>query len=147
MSAAQSSTPQFPNTVRFDTIEVGQSLGPVTHHVTAEMIRAYTESTGDLHPDYLGAAPIAPPAMATIFSTRLMGRVGIDRPSGGIHAKQEYEFLAPLRAGQTVTTTGRVVEKTVRRGRNYVVYEALSVDESGRAIARCRVTQIFAASA
>ena len=138
---------QFPNAVRFDRIEVGQTLGPVQHHVTAEMIRRYAESVGDAHPSYAGASPVAPPAMATIFSTRLMGRVGIDRPSGGIHAKQEYEFLAPLRAGQTVTTTGSVVEKTVRRGRNYVVYETLSVDESGRAIARCRVTQIFAPTA
>ena len=134
----------FPNALRFADLQVGETLGPVTHHVTAEMIRHFGLATGDAHPDYQGEAPIAPPAMATIFSTRLMGRVGIDRPSGGIHARQEYEFLSPLRAGQRVTTTGRVVEKTVRRGRNYVVYETLMVEEAGRPIARCRVTQIFA---
>ncbi len=134
----------FPNALRFADLRVGQTLGPVTHHVTAEMIRRYASSTGDAHPDYQDQSPIAPPAMATIFSTRLMGRVGIDRPSGGIHARHEYEFLAALRAGQRVTTTGRVVEKTVRRGRNYVAYETLTVDGAGRPIARCRVTQIFA---
>jgi len=133
----------FPNALRFDDLREGRTLGPVAHHVTAEMIRRYAESTGDTHPDYAGPAPLAHPAMATIFSTRLMGRVGIDRPGGGIHAKHEYEFLAPLRAGQTVTTTGRVVSKELRRGRRYVVYETLTVDESGRAIARCRVTQIM----
>lgn len=82
--------------------------------------------------------------MATIFSTRLLGRVGIDRPSGGIHAGHEYEFLAPLRAGQKATTTGTVLEKTARRGRQYVIYETLTVDEAGTPIARCRVTSILA---
>ncbi len=133
----------FPHAIRFDALQVGQRLGPVTHHVTAEMIRRFSAAAGDADPDYAGGAPIAPPAMATIFSTRLMGRVGIDRPSGGIHAKQEYEFLALLRAGQTVTTSGTVLEKSVRRGRNYVRYETLTVDESGTPIARCRETQIL----
>ena len=134
---------------RFEDIEVGDRLGPVQHHVTAQMIREYGQATGDKHLWHTDGAPpfaeaVAYPAMATIFSTRLMGRSGIDRPSGGIHAKHEYEFLGAVRAGQTLTTTGQVVEKYIRRERKYVVCDSLTVDESGRPVARCRVTQILA---
>jgi len=133
----------------FEEIKVGDKLGPVQHHVCAQMIEDYAQATGD---DQLwhsgGASPfaeaVAHPAMATIFSTRLMGRSGIDRPSGGIHAKHEYEFLGAVRAGQTLTTTGQVVEKYIRRERKYVVCDSLTVDEGGRPIVRCRFTQILA---
>lgn len=135
-----------PVALKWDDVVIGQPLGPVQHHVTERMIRDYAEATGDKHLWHVGGAPpfggaVAHPAMATIFSTRLLGRSGIDRPSGGIHAKHEYEFLAPVRAGQTLTTTGRIVEKYIRRERKYVVCDALTVDEAGRPVARCRYTQ------
>ena len=132
--------------VRFEDVNVGDELGPVKHHVTESMIREYAEATGDMQPWHTRGAPpyagvIGHPMMATIFSTRLLGRSGIDRPSGGIHAKHEYEFHGAVRAGQTVVTTGRIIEKYERRGRKYVVCESLTVDESGRPIARCKYTQ------
>ncbi len=135
-----------PVALKWDDVAVGQPLGPVRHRVTARMIRDYAEATGDKHLWHAGGAPpfgetVAHPAMATIFSTRLLGRSGIDRPSGGIHAKHEYEFLGAVRAGQTLTTTGRIVEKYIRRERKYVVCDALTVDETGRPVARCRYTQ------
>ena len=131
--------------ILFDDIQVGQTLGPVVHDVSADLVRRYAEATGDASMDFSGPAPAAPPSMATIFSTRLMGRVGIDRPAGSIHAKQEYRLLAPLIAGQDVTTTGEVVEKYEKRGRLYVIFETLTVDSNQQHIASCRVTSILAA--
>ncbi len=132
--------------LKWDEVAVGDKLGPVQHRVTAHMIRDYAKSTGDLHRWHLDGVPhfpaaVAHPAMATIFSTRLLGRSGIDRPSGGIHAKHEYEFLGLVRAGQTLTTSGTIAEKYIRRERRYVVCDALTVDETGRPIVRCRYTQ------
>ena len=132
--------------MRFEDVYVGQALGPVEHHVTEQMIRDYAEASGDTQPWHTQGAPpydglIGHPAMATIFSTRLLGRSGIDRPSGGIHAKHEYEFLGAVKAGQTVVTSGKIIEKYERRGRKYLVCEALTVDEAGRPIARCKYTQ------
>lgn len=139
----------IPAAAKFADITIGQSFGPVHHHVTRRMIQEYAEAAGDKHLWHTdGCAPfpavIAHPAMATIFSTRLMGRSGIDRPSGGIHAKHEYEFLGAVRAGQTLTTTGCVVDKYVKRERKYVVCDSLTVDETGRPVVRCRYTQILA---
>ena len=139
----------LPSQLHWDDVAVGSTLGPVHHHVTEKMIRQYAECTGDVHLWHTNGAPpfggiIAHPAMATIFSTRLMGRSGIDRPSGGIHAKHEYEFLGPVQAGQILATTGVVADKYLRRGRKYIVCDSVTKDETGRAIARCRFTQVMA---
>lgn len=126
----------------YDRIEPGMVLGPVKHQLTVEYVRDYCLATGRAWDDG-SAGRAAPGAMATIFSTALLGDAGVNRPSGGIHAKQTYHYLAPLRVGSEVTTTGRVIERFIRNERKTVVYEALTVDESGRALARCVVTSII----
>jgi 3-hydroxybutyryl-CoA dehydratase len=138
--------PPILRPLKWDGVVVGDKLGPVQHRITARMIRDYAESTGDIHQWHIDGAPhfpdaIAHPAMATIFSTRLLGRSGIDRPSGGIHARHEYEFLGLICAGQTLTTTGTITEKYIRRERKYLVCDSLTVDEAGRPVVRCRYTQ------
>ena len=131
----------------FAALEVGEDLGSVVHDVTPELVRDYAESTGDTHGWHTGGdspfgEAVAHPALATIFSTRLLVHSGYEHSSGGIHAKQEYEFLAPMRIGARVTTRGTVTEKYIRNGRNYIVYETCSVDELGVDLARCVVTII-----
>jgi hypothetical protein len=127
----------------YDTIEVGMALGPVEHALTPEAVRDYLVATG--HPAGAETSPPveAPGTMSTIFSTALLGDAGVNRPSGGIHAKQSYRFLAPMRVGGRITTTGRVVDKFIRNGRKTVVYEAVSVDEQGHETARCTVSSII----
>lgn len=128
----------------YDAIQPGQALGPVEHEVTAEMVRDYGIATGDPGPGPgEDGEPLAPPAMVTIFSTALLGDASVNRPSGGIHAKQAYRFLAPLRVGSRVTTRGRVLEKFIRNGRKTIVYEAITCDERGVEVARCIVTSII----
>jgi acyl dehydratase len=132
----------------YDAIQIGQELGPVEHHVKAEMVRDYARATGDAGAAMSGESspdgvPLAHPAMATIFSTALLGDASANRPSGGIHARQEYRFLAPLRVGARVITSGRVLEKYIRNGRKTVVYESRTVDERGVEVARCVVTSIL----
>jgi len=126
----------------YDSIQVGRTLGPVVHELTPEYVRDYRVATGADAPVAAGVGSVAPGTMTTIFSTALLGDAGVNRPSGGIHAKQQYRYLAPLRVGSRVTTTGRVIEKFIRNGRKTVVYEALTVDEQGRELARCTATSI-----
>ncbi len=131
----------------YDSVEVGQELDPVEHHVTAEMVRDYAEATGDRSPWHTGAESpfgeaVAHPALVTVFTTAVLERSAKGGPSGGIHAKQEYEFLAPIRIGSTITTRSTVTEKFIRKGRKTVVYQSESVDERGVTVARCRVTNL-----
>ena len=59
-----------------------------------------------------------------------------------IWAKSEHEFLKPMKIGTRVTIRGRVVDKYVKRGRNYVVSEYETVDETGEVLMRSRETGI-----
>lgn len=59
---------------------------------------------------------------------------------GYLHAKHEYEMLNPARPGKKIKVTGRIVDKYVKRGREYVTVEALSVDEDGTPLLRARGT-------
>ncbi len=59
-----------------------------------------------------------------------------------IWAKSEHEFLKPMRIGSKIFIRGKVVDKYVKRGRNYVVSEFEAVDETGEVLMRSRETSI-----
>jgi acyl dehydratase len=132
----------------YDTIEHGQRLGTLVHEITPAFVADYCRATGDAHAWHGQGAPpfgtpIAPTAMANIFSILVFGIPGTHRPSGDLHARQEYEFLAPIRVGETITTTGFLVEKYTRKGRKWVVFDTHSTDTAHRLVARCRVTLVI----
>ena len=59
-----------------------------------------------------------------------------------IWAKSEHEFLKPMNMGSKIFIRGKVVDKYVKRGRNYVVSEFETYDESGELLMRSRETSI-----
>ncbi len=61
----------------------------------------------------------------------------------GLHAKMHFEFLEPVRPGMRVRSRGRVIDKYVRRGRQYMVPEYVTEDEHGTALVRGQFTQML----
>src|SRR5262249_42656393 len=62
---------------------------------------------------------------------------------GNLHARQEWELFAPLTLGQTIHTRCTVVERYLKRNREYVVNEVLITDPEGRWLQRSRTHQSF----
>ncbi len=130
----------------YETLAEGQTLPPLRSEVTPAFVADYRHAIGD--PDD-GAPPTAlpltdvPPAVVTIFTTDVMGRSGIDRPSGGIHFKHRYRYLAPIRLGATIVTTGQVARKFLRDGRKVLVFETACRDAVYGPVAECTVTMIY----
>ena len=62
---------------------------------------------------------------------------------GNLHARQEWQLFAPLTIGATVRTRSTVVERYLKRGREYVVNEVLVTDDAGRWLQRSRTHQSF----
>jgi acyl dehydratase len=60
----------------------------------------------------------------------------------GIWAKSEHEFLKPMKVGSKVFIRGKVADKYIKRGREYVVTEYQAVDENGEVLLRSRETGI-----
>ena len=62
----------------------------------------------------------------------------------GLHAKMQYEFVEPIRAGMRVRTRGKVIDKYEKRGRHYMVTEFATRDEAtGTVLVRGQFTQML----
>jgi hydroxyacyl-ACP dehydratase HTD2-like protein with hotdog domain len=65
-------------------------------------------------------------------------------PEGkGIWAKQEFEFIRPLRVGKKIKITGKITDKTHKRGRDHISFEFLVAEEDGTEVMRMRTVHAF----
>jgi 3-hydroxybutyryl-CoA dehydratase len=92
--------------------------------VTETDVYLYAGITGDLNPAHINAAYAA----QTFFKTRIAHGmltggfistvIGTILPGpGSIYIRQELNFLAPVRMGDTITARAEVVEKNVEKNR------------------------------
>jgi acyl dehydratase len=64
---------------------------------------------------------------------------------GNLHARQEWQLFAPIRAGTTLATRSTIVERYRKRDRDFVVNEVDYCDGDGRLLVRSRTHQSFLA--
>jgi len=105
-------------------LEVGDELGPVEYTMSRFIAREYGHAN-ELHQScFQGLTDaIAPPTLVHIDKLRLYK---IACPAGaGPHARIHYEFdaeiHAPVRVGMRVRSSGKVVLRYEKKGREYVV--------------------------
>jgi N-terminal half of MaoC dehydratase len=94
----------------------------------------------------IGADPNdgVPPTYAAVYSLgvtapRLFGdeEAAIDF-AHLLHAEQEFEWTRHPRAGETVTSVGRVASDTARRGIRFVTFETDTTDAHGAPVCKSR---------
>ena len=123
--------------IPFESIHVGEELGPVDNLVSEDVVRQYCEDWADSNPWYSGPSPfggpVAPPAyMAGLTCFRLLGSKFNARATIG--AQTAYRVLAPLPVGQHMITRGTIADKYIKRGLEYVVITSTSYAEDGTAV-------------
>jgi acyl dehydratase len=85
---------------------------------------------------------IAPPTL--LGNQALLMRHSRYLVNAGLHAKMQFEFLEPLRAGMRVRSYGKVIDKYERRERHYMVTEFETRDEeTGAVLVRGQFTQMI----
>ncbi|MBI2849073.1 MAG: MaoC family dehydratase N-terminal domain-containing protein [Chloroflexi bacterium] len=137
----------------YNEIEVGQVFTGPAYTLTKESIDKYINAVEETNPIYgedkaakeAGLAEaIAPPTTVAIFTrpSFVLSPEG-KLPPGSIHAKQEFEFLGLIRSGDTLTTTGKVVDKYIRRERNYLVIQTTTVNQRGEVVSVGKITGIW----
>lgn len=137
---------------------VGQDLGIERHSITPELVRWYIDTIGDNHPWYTGTSPFGGPvAPALLIHNPAYGGQGdggglrrserwyLPNRYGNLHAKQQWEFFRPVPVGETLTSRAIIVDRYLKRDREFVTAEATLLDGSDRATARVRSTQSFLA--
>jgi acyl dehydratase len=124
-------------------VHVGRDLGGRTVTIGAADVAHYERGTGG--PTALPARDETALAPALLFHSEVYRSLAWYLPNvfGNLHARQEWELFAPLAVGATVRTRSTVVERYVKRNREYVVNEVLITDEAGRWLQRSRTHQSF----
>jgi len=141
---------------------IGRLLSTGTATVAAEHIGAFARALGDLNPRYLdpreagGSGPcggiVAPPTYPIAFMTQAMAggmdtflELGLNFMTL-VHGEQEFEYLRPVRAGETLALTGRVADIYEKSGSSgtldFVVLETEARDTEGELVFFSRNTLI-----
>jgi acyl dehydratase len=129
-------------------VYVGRDCGGADFEVTRELIDNYIASTGDDHPWYHGDSPLggalAPALLLHSAAFRTSRDWYLPNLYGNLHARQEWQGFAPLRAGDKLRSRIVVVDRYVKRDRDYVVIECpLGLASTGQIVQRSRTHQSF----
>ena len=129
-----------------DEVRVGLDLGGHEYEITPELVRDYIEGVDDSQPWYTGASPFGGPvAPALILHSEVYRFGGWYLPNvwGNLHARQEWEFFAPIMVGDRVMTRSTIIDRYIKRERDYVVNEVQLIGPEGRLLMRGRTHQSF----
>jgi acyl dehydratase len=135
-------------TALFDAgeIYVGRDFGTFEFAITPELVRNYIAGTGDDNPWYTQDSPLGGPiAPALILHSAPFRTLDWYLPNlyGNLHAREECEFFEPAMVGERLTSRSLIVDRYLKRDREYVVNETLIFNAAGRLVTRLRVHQSF----
>lgn len=123
----------------FDTIPIGFEMGPFELLLDHDTVRAYMEVVQWQATEIAEKSQVAPPGMTVIHHAKMKFQARPDLKAA-IWAKTEHEFIKPMRIGSKVSIRGIVVDKYIKRGRNYLVTEYETKDENGELLMKSRET-------
>ncbi len=136
------STP-FTNDDRY----VGRGYGSFEYHITPELIATYVASTGDDNPWYRGDSPLGGPVAPALIIHSAVYKPATEwylpKIYGNLHARQEWENFAPVMVGDTLRARRLIVERYLKRDREYVVCEVIVTNSAGLIVSRSRTHQSF----
>lgn len=125
---------------------VGRDYGGDEYAITPELVATYIAGTGDDNPWYRDDSPLGGPiAPALILHSAVYRTLEWYLPNiyGNLHARQEWELFAPVMVGETIRTRSLIVERYVKRDREYVVNEVIVTNAAGNVVSRSRTHQSF----
>jgi hypothetical protein len=114
-----SSGPRRPPSSAWAALQPGQTLGPLRLTVSSAANERYWRAAGADHPR-LRAGALYPPIAANL--TILCFQLTV--PDAMIQTRQRLRCHRSAPAGGELVTTGRVVDRYEKRGREYVDIEA-----------------------
>jgi acyl dehydratase len=135
-------------------VYVGRDYGRNDFVLDREAVATYCDAVDDHNPIYSGPSPFGGPvAPATVRHSDVYDHRDperLDAPAwylpalvGNLHARQEFEFFAPVMVGDAVHTRSFISDRYAKRGRDYVVNEVLYFSADDALVARGRTHQSF----
>ena len=132
----------------WESMEIGEEFGPVEGILSDLKLKAHAFAVDDFDPWYFQTSPFGgrighPTLLATDILMLFTLNYDANPPTfqGGLHARNELEFIRPVFVGQKVTITGKTTEKYQKRAQNYRVLAGEVRDEAGQMCLRMRATE------
>ena len=132
--------------ISYDVLVVGEEFRSDDRLIRPEDVEAYAFAVEDRDPWFFGPGPFGGPV---VHPTLLANQALFLRHSryvvpAGLHARMTFEFVRPIPLGTRARTTGRLVDKYVRRDKPYMVTEYRTVDEAnGDVLVQGRFVQML----
>src|SRR4029077_13525033 len=131
---------------------IGRVLSTGSATVSAEHVADFARALDDPEPAYRAADAVAPPTYPIAFMTQAMAggmdtflELGLNFMTL-VHGEQEFEYARPIRAGETLTLTGRIADIYEKAGStgvlDFVVLETEARDAGGALVFFSRNTLI-----
>lgn len=125
----------WPGTRDLFSAYVGEELLTIEFTVTEDMVLTNAWANDDYNPWYLEDSPfggrIISPAYLASFDIRVFYGHYAYPAGGSLYAKEELEYLGPVRVGVTYKMTGRILDIYQRKGRTFFVAGIDVVDDAG----------------
>lgn len=125
----------------YEDIPIGMDLGTFELTLDGKTVKDTIELV-QWQPKLLVEKGFLPPGV-TISQHARMNLAALPEMKVSIWAKSEHEFIKPMRLGGKIFIHGTIVDKYVKRGRNYMVADYETVDEAGEVLMRSRETGIY----
>jgi hypothetical protein len=125
----------------FEAIPIGMDIGTLEMTLDEETVKNRIELV-QWQAKGLAEKGFAPPGL-TISHQARMKFEALPEMRVSIWAKSEQEFLKPMKLGSKIFISGKVVDKYVKRGRNYLVTDLETADEAGEVLLRSRETAVY----
>ena len=133
-----------------DTKFIGKTYPSHTYEVGKEKIKEYAKAIKNFDPHYLDddfakkskyGTIIAPPTFAVVFGAYLIEPVFLDKDLNLnipmiVHGEQELEFLEVVRAGDSITTSAKIIDIKNKEKLDVISVEINSKNQHGRLVSR-----------
>ena len=125
----------------YEAIPIGMDLGTFEITLDETTVQDITKLV-QWHSKGLIEKGFLPPGI-TISQHARMNFEALPAMKVSIWAKSEHEFLKPMKLGGKIFIHGKIVDKYIKRGRNYMVADYETTDETGEILMRSRETGIY----
>ncbi len=126
----------------WEALPIGLQMGPLEIVLDNKTVKERADLVQWENREPLDILGFAPPGI-TIANHALMKFTAWPDLRASIWAKSEHEFLRPMKVGNRIYIRGKIVDKYVKRNRNYVVADYETVDEDGEVLMRSRETAVY----
>jgi hypothetical protein len=126
----------------WEALPIGLEMGPLEIVLDSNTVKKRAELVQWETREQLEKLGFTPPGITIRYHAQ-MKFTALPDLRASIWAKSEHEFLKPMKVGSKVYIRGKVIEKHVKRDRNYVVADYETVDEDGEVLMRSRETTVY----